>query len=322
MKKILVTGSSVDEKFLEPLKRLGFEVRNPTHLLSEEELATELSDSVGYLLGGDEFASATAMQNAPGLKVITFLGVGYESFVDINAARRFGITVTNTPGTLTNSVAEFTVGHLLNARRRLTEYCNAFANGKAGKEEKQKDLAGHIVGIVGLGTIGTRIAEILVQGFHSKVCYFSRTRKPIEEDRLGIEFLSLQELAKASEALIIMVPGNAETTGLISERITMLMQKGAILVNTSRPDIIAPEALAKGLESETISVAAFDGFYEGSGDTVQRLRSFMPDRLLVTGHIGSLTHDARDAMAEKAINSLCNLLTGKEDACVAVQGNR
>src|SRR5438874_6609215 len=112
MKKVLVTGSSVEDKFFEPLRELGYNIHNPKQLLSEGELSSELADAEGYLLGGDEVASATALASAPALKVVSFLGVGYESFVDVGAARENGIAVTNTPGVLSNSVAEFTIGQL------------------------------------------------------------------------------------------------------------------------------------------------------------------------------------------------------------------
>jgi len=322
MNKILVTGSSVEDRFFQPLRDSGFSVKNPTQLLSEEELARELSDSIGYLLGGDEVASAPALKKATKLRVISFLGVGYESFIDVRAARDLGITITNTPGTLTNTVAELTVGQLINARRHLTQYCIAFAKGETGREEKQYDLAGHQIGIVGLGAIGTRIAEILVQGFRSPVSYYSRTQKPREEQRLGIQYMSLEQVMRTSEAVVVMVTGNPDTKGLISERLMKLMPRGAILVNTARPDIVDAEGLANCLEAGLISVAVLDGFYDGPKEIVDRLRPFLLDKLLVTGHIGSLTHDARDAMAQRSVNSLLNILTGKSDEYVAVRGNR
>jgi|SRR6266404_470717 len=324
MKKILVTGSSVEERFFEPLKDLGFVVENPKNLLSEDELSSELSDAEGYLLGGDEVASSKALSKAPNLKVISFLGVGYESFVDVAGARELGITVTNTPGVLANSVAEFTVGQLLNARRKLTKYCNAYARGDQGKEEKQSDIAGHKVGIVGLGAIGTRIAEILVSGFNADVSYYSRTRKPHEETRLKVRYAKLPDLMREVEMLVVMVPDTPETQGMVSAALLKTMPANSILVNTARPEVVDPRGLAECLESGVIQVAAFDGFYESRdhGQLTDQLKSFGTDRLLITGHIASLTHDARDAMATRAVSSLCNILSGRPDPYVAVSGTR
>jgi lactate dehydrogenase-like 2-hydroxyacid dehydrogenase len=316
--KVLVTGTSVEARFLEPLIAVGLEISNPTHLLSERELADELSDAVAYLLGGDEIATAVALENASLLRIIAFLGVGYESFMDVAAATRRGIVITNTPGTLTDSVAEFTIGHLLDARRRITLYTNAYRAGRSGTEEKQFDLQGHTFGIIGLGAIGTRIAEILRIGFRAEVCYFSRTRKPQEEDRLGITYCDLQSLFRSVEGIIVMVPGNDSTRNMIDSALLSSAKPGTLLINTARTEVVEPGALRGALESGVVETASFDGFYEGEvGEAL--LRDFGEDRLLVTGHIGSLTHDARDAMARRAVQSILNVLEAGTDPYIVNQ---
>src|SRR3954454_23920541 len=110
--KILVTGNSVRPELLQPLTEAGYKVENPTDLLSEQDLAAALEDADAYLFGGDEYASGTAIATAKDLKVVAFLGVGYESFMDATAIRSRGVRITNTPGTLTDSVAEFTIAQL------------------------------------------------------------------------------------------------------------------------------------------------------------------------------------------------------------------
>lgn len=313
--KVLVTGTSVRAELLQPLVDAGFIIDNPTHLLSEAELAEALKTSAAYLLGGDEFATRTALATASGLKVIAFLGMGYESFIDVKAASEFKIPVTNTPGTLSNSVAEFTIGLLLNSTRRLHAYASDFAQQSSGKEEKQHDLAALHVGIVGLGGIGTRIAEILRSGFGTKVTYFSRTRKPDQEKRLGIAYASLEELVPAVDALVIMTPGSDATKGLLSRDLLATAKPGLLLVNTARPEIVDPEALRLGLQSGHIAYAALDGFYDEK-TVADALRPFQPTRLMVTGHIASLTHEARDGMAIKAVRSIINLVQTGQDALV------
>src|SRR5437764_1115175 len=120
-KKVLVTGGSIGSAFLDQLTAAGFEVINPAKsfppaVLSEDELKAMLDGCSAYVVGGDEWASKTAMESTPGLKVVSFLGVGYQSFVDADGARELGIPVTNTPGTYANSVAEMTIGMLLDRR--------------------------------------------------------------------------------------------------------------------------------------------------------------------------------------------------------------
>jgi glyoxylate reductase len=313
---VLVTGSSVDDRFLEPLRAAGLEVRNLTHLLSEDELGKELTTSSAYLLGGDEVATATALSETSTLKVIAFLGVGYESFIDVPAATTRGIAVTNTPGTLTNSMAEFTIGQLLNARRRLTQYTEAFMSGRHDTETKQRDLAGTSIGIVGLGTIGTRVAETLRIGFGCDVSYFSRTRKPDVEERLGVTHRPLQELAANSDALVVLTPGNAETAGLIGDAVLENIKPDSLLINTARASIVNPASLLKALESGRVSIAVLDGFYDSDVPEREALLALGMERLLVTGHIGSLTSDARDGMAIMAVQSILNFLTNGTDAHV------
>jgi glyoxylate reductase len=312
MKKVLVTGTSVATELLEPLRVEGFTVSNPTHLLSEDELIDELRNSTAYLLGGDEIATREALAQATELKVIAFLGVGYQSFIDTAAAKDLGIPVTYTPGTLNDSVAEFTIGQLINANRRLTQYTNTYRSGQRETEQKQRDLVSRPIGIVGLGAIGTKIAEILRFGFDATVRYYSRTRKEDEERRLGITYLPLDDLVSDCPTLIIMMPGNESTYGMFDEELIRKFQPQTILVDTARHGIVDPTALDYGLGTGAISVAVFDGFYDDPvGDSL--LKKYGDDRLLVTGHIASLTSDARDRMAKMAVQSINNITKSGTD---------
>jgi glyoxylate reductase len=315
--RVLVTGTSVRSDLLRPLVDAGCAVDNPTHLLSEGELTTALAQSTAYLLGGDEYASRTALASAKQLKVIAFLGMGYEAFVDVSAANEFGISITNTPGTLSNSVAEFTVGLLLSSTRKLHYYAAHYLSGQTGVEAKQHDLSALHVGIVGLGGIGVRIAEILRNGFNTKVSYYSRTRKPAEEARLGLSYLPLPELVGQVDALIVMTPGNSETAGLIDNSLISTAKPGLILVNSARPEIVDVDALLAGIESGQISYAAFDSFYDRNVPAVEKLKALSPMKLMITPHVGSLTHEARDGMARKATQSILNVLrTGTDEYIV------
>jgi glyoxylate reductase len=314
--KILVTGTSVRIDLLQPLLDAGFEVENPTHLLTENELKEHLKTSAGYLLGGDEYASKEALSTADGLKVIAFLGMGYQSFIDVEAANDKGVPITNTPGTLSNSVAEFTVGLLLNSTRKLFSYASDYSKGQTGQEVKQHDISALHIGIVGLGGIGTRIVEILRNGFNAKVSYFSRTRKENEENQLNITYSTLDQLLSEVDVLIIMTPNTPQTTGMIGQTQISKMKKGAIIINTARPEIIEANALLLGIESGQIEYAAIDGFYEATSSDVEKLKNLVPQKLMITEHIGSLTHEARDGMAKLATQSIINLINSGSDKYV------
>lgn len=308
----MITGQLATEQHLAPLRRAGYEVHHQPGVLSEAELAEALRGCTGYVLGGDEYASAAALAGAKELKAIAFMGAGYETFVDVDAATGLGIMITNTPGVLTNSVAEFTVGLLLDAWRRITQYANSYRRGEHGVERKQRDLAGRHVGIVGLGAVGTRVAEILRWGFGCEVSYTSKTRKPAEEQRLGITALPLLELATTSDALVLHVPGNDSTHGLIDEQVLRAMGPESVLINAARSEVVDAAAVGTALREHWLRMAVFDGFYQDERGAAL-LAEFADDQLLVTGHIASLTHDACDAMAQAAMRSIINVLSRGAD---------
>jgi lactate dehydrogenase-like 2-hydroxyacid dehydrogenase len=312
VRKILVTGTRVTPEFLEPLSQAGYEVKNPTHLLSEEELRDELADSVAYLLGGKEYVSEAALAKADHLKVIAFLGIGYESFMDVPAARRRNLTITNTPDTLTDPVAEFAIGKMLTIRRQIIDYHNRYREGERGFEVKQRNVRNYPWAIIGLGAIGTRIAEILRLGFGAEVVYYSRTRKPQLEAKLGITYQPLHELVTQVAGIFIATPGNESTRHMVDGNLLDSAQPGTLLINVARPAIVEPEGLRRALESGTIAAAAFDNFYPDPIGS-ELLDQFGTDRLVVTGHIGSLTHDAGDAMTIKAVDSILNVLNKGTD---------
>ena len=237
----------------------------------------------------------------------------------MDSANSRGIVVTNTPGTLTDAVAEFTVGQLINANRRLTQYSNAFRAGNYGTEEKQHDLVMRNVGIIGMGAIGSPYCGILRKGFGFHVSY-SRSRRPSLEESLDIRYLDRLTLATSCDVIIVMTPGNTSTWNLVDAEFLQALPSGSILVNTARPGIVEPKALRKALRDGPLSLAVFDGFYDGAVGA-DLLNEFTEARLLVTGHIASLTHEARANMARKAVQSVLNVLaTGTDEYVVGAVG--
>ncbi|SIR23211.1 phosphogluconate 2-dehydrogenase/gluconate 2-dehydrogenase [Microbispora rosea] len=311
---VLVTGAGIDTALLEPLARQGLTVRRPASPLTEDLLARELRGAVAYLHGGEERATARALRKAhKTLKVVAFLGVGYENFVDVAAADRLGIAVTNTRGAATDAVATFTVAQIVNANLGIPRHLGERVPGWQGSDELPHELAARKVGIIGMGANGRRIAEILRRGFGVRVSYYSRTRKPEVERDLGISYLSLLDLAASSDILVVMVPETGETRSMVDSSVIGRMPEGAILVNTARPAIVSPGALYTGLEKGRVSMAVFDGFYGRECEEAGELRRDFPDRLLVTGHIASHTAEAMHRMVRQAVKSIENVLTRGSD---------
>jgi lactate dehydrogenase-like 2-hydroxyacid dehydrogenase len=153
------------------------------------------------------------------------------------------------------------------------------------------------------------------------VSYYSRTRKPHEEERIGLQYAALRDLFVSVDAVIVMTPGNESTHHLIDDQILSAARPGLILINTAREDIVSPAALLAALQSGTLGYTGFDGFYSDDAPHTTELKRFIPERLTVTGHIASLTHEARDGMAIKAVRSILNILeTGADDYIVNGSG--
>ncbi|MCC5581517.1 hypothetical protein IMZ11_38535 [Microtetraspora sp. AC03309] len=318
--KIVVSGAGIDERLLAPLYGLGFQVVpvGRGEPLTAQALRHELADAVAYLHGGEEHVSEEALELAYGLKVIAFLGIGYETFIDVAAVRRRGIIVTNTPERTPDAVAEFTIGQIINAGRRIPRHLGTVYPHWTDAGELPDELVSKKIGIVGLGQIGTRIATILSRGFGCRVSYYNRTRREDQERALGLRFRQLPELAEWSDVLVVMVGGNAETAGMIDHRILGRVRPGTILVNTARACVVDPEALRDALAAGLLGMAVFDGYYQDSSVAKDLLNDF-GDRMYVTGHIASHTKQSMERMTRQAVASVVNLLNGRTDANIVVR---
>ncbi len=312
--KVLVTGTSIAPALFAPLVRAGLAILNPQKPMNEDELDAALVDAIAWLKGGPESATTRALENANALKHVAFFGMGYESSVDVATAKRLGIAVTITQNALNNAMADATIGLVLASVRRIHAQAIRMERSDGSDGVKRRDLAALQIGIVGLGGSGTRIAEVLRNGFGCAVSYYSRTRKPDVESRLGIQYLALDALMTESDILIVIAALNAQTVGLIGDAQIAQGKPGQILVNTARPAVVDAAALLNGLKNGPLDYAAYDGFYTEPTDLVAQLRALGPDKLLVTPHIGSLTHEAREAMGKSAIQSILNMIERGEDA--------
>ena len=194
------------------------------------------------------------------LRVVANFAVGYDN-VDVAACRERGVIVTNTPDVLTNATAELAVALMLAAARRLGEAERIVRAGRwAGWEPNQllgRELSGAVVGIVGLGRIGTRVAELL-RGFEVDLLYAARSRRPEAERRLGAEHATLEALLERSDFVTLHVPLSPQTHHLIDAHALERMKPGAILVNTSRGGLVDAAALAEAIRDGRLAGAGLD----------------------------------------------------------------
>jgi glyoxylate reductase len=247
----------------------------------------------------------------PGLRLVANFAVGYDN-VDLEECRRRKVAVTNTPDVLTNATAELALGLTLSAARLLSQAERDLRSGVwRGWDPaayRGMELSGATVGVVGLGRIGARYAELL-SGFGIELLYTSRSPKPEAEARLGAARLPLDDLLRRSDVVSLHLPGGADTRHLIDAASLRLMGRHAVLVNTARGSLVDLEAVAAALREDRLGAAGLD-VYEGEPDVPQAILE--APRTVLTPHIGSATVKARDAMARTVAENVIAVLDGRE----------
>ena len=243
------------------------------------------------------------------LKLVANFAVGTDN-IDLDACRARGIVATNTPDVLTNATAELAVGLTLAAARQITGSERRMRNGEwKGWDPGDYlgfELSGATIGVVGMGRIGRRYAE-LMSGFGGKLLYWSRSSKPDVESELTAHRAEMEELLTHSDVVSLHLPSNAETRHLIDAAALSLMKPTVVLVNTGRGAVVDGEALADALEAGTIGAAGLD-VYEAEPDVPERLLDAQNTAL--TPHIGSATHKSRDDMARLVARNVNGVLDG------------
>ncbi len=246
----------------------------------------------------------------PQLRVVANFAVGYDN-VDLDACRRRGIAVTNTPDVLTNATAELALALTLAAARRMTE-AEADLRGGCWRGWDPGaylglELSGATFGIVGLGRIGRRYAE-LVGGFAGEVLYTSRTHEPDAEVELGVTQAPLEELLRRADVVSLHLPATPETAGLIGTQELSAMKPDAVLVNTSRGPLVDSMALARALREGEIGAAGLD-VYEHEPEVPGALLE--APRCVLLPHIGSATAKSRNGMARLVADNVLAVLAGE-----------
>jgi lactate dehydrogenase-like 2-hydroxyacid dehydrogenase len=312
--QVLVSGRTFEQEFLELLRKQGYEVEfHPEHL-AESDLCELIRGKDAFILGGVEFVSAKTIESGSNLKVIAVAAVGYESYVDVQAASNKGIAVTNTPKANARATAEMTIA-LMTALWRKVPYLNSESKSGHWRDDVVSGtLQGAVIGIVGAGTIGSIVAEIAALGLGMEVLYHSRSVKPQLEEKTGARKVSFEELLRRSDVVSLHVPITNETRGLVDEHELSLMDSRAILVNTARPQVVSPHALLKALSTKSIAGCAMDGYYDEppvKGSDRYGLLGLSDEVFLLSPHVGYLTYRSIHDMCELATESVIDILQGR-----------
>lgn len=247
----------------------------------------------------------------PDCKVFANYAVGYNN-IDLDAARRHKIRITNTPGVLTDATADMAWALLFSAARRVAESDRYLRAGKwAGWGPMQFlgfDVTGKTLGVVGAGRIGTCFA-LKSAGFDMPVCYTSRKTNTELEEKLGARRVSLDELLETADFVSLHVALTDDTTHLIDAAALQKMKSTAVLINTSRGPVIDEEALVAALRKGDIGGAGLDVFEE---EPALKPGLAGLDNVVICPHIASATITARTKMATMAAKNLIAVLKDEE----------
>lgn len=237
------------------------------------------------------------------VRAIATYSVGTDH-IDLAAARRRGIAVFNTPGVLSDSVAENAIFLMLGAARRATESIALLRSGSwkgwSATQLVGTELSGKRLGIVGLGDIGGRIA-LRAQAFDMEILYTNRKPLPASHPVRGRFFDSPAALIAESDVFLLACPSTPETRRLVDSKLLALARPGLILVNIARGDLVDDEALIEALRDGRIGAAGLDVF---SGEPELHPAFFELPNLFMLPHIGSSTIEARRRMGRTLIEAL------------------
>ncbi len=307
--RLLVTPTSYGKNDSRLKTQLEEQVReviyNPTGKpLTSAEVAKLLPGIDGYIAGLDAI-DAPALENADRLKVIARYGVGVDN-VDLAAARKKRIVVTNTPGANSVSVAELALGLMLALARQIPEAVEAVHQGKWPRYSGVS-LERKTIGILGLGAIGKQLA-LRLNGFDCKILAFDPFADVVFATDHHIELAALDKLIREADFISLHLPLLPETRGMINESFLGKMKKGSFLVNTSRGEVVDEEALLKALQSGHLKGAGLDAFIAEPPDPKHPLLAL--PQVIATPHLGAQTDGATSNMGWLAMRD-----------CLAVLGN-
>ncbi|RLB19669.1 MAG: D-glycerate dehydrogenase [Deltaproteobacteria bacterium] len=311
---VLVTGN-LPEKVLSLLGEMhAVEFHTEDRPLERSRFVEMVGDKEGLLCMITDRIDDDLLQHAPRLRVIANMAVGYDN-IDIEAASKRGIPVSNTPGVLTDATADLAFALMLAVARRLVEGDLMTREGGfrfwAPMYFLGHEVSGKTLGIVGLGRIGKAVAR-RARGFEMEVLYHSRTRMAPEQEReLELSYRDMESLLSRADFVSLHVPLTPDTHHLIGEKELAMMRESAYLINTSRGPVVDEKALVRALEKRTIAGAGLD-VYEEEPALTPGLKEL--NNVVLLPHMGSATVETRSRMALRAAENLLAGLVGKRPA--------
>ena len=305
--KVLIT-ETVDPKGTDYLKQQGYELIMGSGP-KEETLLLEGQGCDGILTRNGEFTEAVLKALSPTLKVVSMHGVGVDC-IDVDAATRLGIQITNAAASNQHSVAEYAIGLILMLAKHSITYNNGLKSYDMGvRKVYGNDVSGKTLGIIGMGHIGTQVAKMAAFGLHMNVIGYSRHVTKPEKTEFGVLTNQMDDVIRAADFLSLHLPATASTKKLIGKRELSLMKPEAFLINTGRGEVVDEEALIELLQEKKIRGAALDVF-EGNLPKPDNPLLFM-DNVIVTPHTAAFTKEALERMSYQAALGVSEVLEGR-----------
>lgn len=303
--RFLMTATTLGAEGKRLLAEAGCEVHYLQHNDDPQEverlMATHAYDAV---ISRTVTLSAAAIAACPSLRVICKHGVGVTN-IDVPAASARGIPVLTTPATNAQSVAELTVGLLLSAARRIAFFQHEIRSGRWTRTGDGKELLGSTLGLVGFGEIGRRVAKI-AQAIGMTVVYFDPAVSADGPQQDIARMPTLEALLQRADVLSLHCPVTRHTRNLLNAETLALLPNGAIVLNTSRGELIDEAALVAALRSGRVAAAGLDTF---AVEPLPAGHPFMQlDNVVMTPHVGGATPAALDAVARSAAQQCLDYL--------------
>jgi glyoxylate reductase len=303
MKKILITRKLMKSSEEYASKIFDIKLNKEDKLLTKDELIRKSSDCDGILSAITEKLDADVISKlSDKVKIISNFAVGFGN-IDVGAAKKRNIVVTNTPDVLTDATAEIAIFVLLGAARRAKEGIE-WANKKNWKWSADfligKQLTGSRIGILGMGRIGRAVADI-ARSFGMKIHYYNRSRldKKLEKD--AIYHKAIESLLSVSDFFSINCPATKETKHIINEKTLKYFPDGAVISNSARGDMIDDNAMVKALKNGKIFSLGLDVY---NGEPYIHPEYLTLPNVFVLPHLGSSTTITRTAMGNLAVRNI------------------
>jgi len=302
LKKLLITRAMPDATIAAAQARFEVDLRESVDGMMVDEATAALADyDVILPTLGDQF-TAEAFAGDIRCKVLANFGVGY-NHIDVDAARKAGVAVTNTPDAVTDATADLAMTLILSACRRAGEGERLLRSGLWLGWQPTQMLGTHVtgkrLGIVGMGRIGQAVAKRCHYGFDMPVIYYNRSEKEVDVPARQVE--SLSALMSQADIIVVTVPGGGSNTNMIDAAMLAEMQETAVFINVARGDVVDEAALITVLQEGRIAGAGLD-VYAREPLVPQALRDL--ENVVLLPHLGTAALEVREAMGQMAIDNL------------------